>query len=302
MELWIFVTVGAALMQCVRTAMQKHLKGQLSTNGAGFVRFVYGFPFALIYLAVLVEGLGYELPGTNARFWLFALLAGVAQIVATSLLIWVFSFRNFAVGTIYSKTEVVQTAVFGWLLFAQPLSLAGWLAILIGGAGVMVLSLAKAGAGLRQFLFGWTERSALIGIASGFMFSVSALAIRESSTALEGGGDAFIRAGFALACITVMQTLLMGAYIALREPDQLPKVISTWRISSLVGLTGVLGSAGWFLAMTLQKVAYVRTVGQVELVFTFIASYFFFKERTSRAEIAGILLVVAGIVVLLNFR
>ena len=301
LELWIPVTLAAAFLQCVRTALQKHLKGQLSTNGAGFVRFFYGFPFALVYVAALVGLLGYEIPGTNPRFWIYALMGGVAQIVATSLLILVFSFRNFAVGTIYSKTEVVQTAIFGWLLFEQPLSAAGWLAILIGAAGVMTLSLAKTDAGLRQFLFGWTEKSALIGIGSGFLFGVSALAIREASLALDGG-DAFIRAGFTLACITVLQTILMGTYLALRERDQLAKVILTWRVSALVGLTGVMGSAGWFLAMTLQKVAYVRTVGQVELVFTFIASYFFFKERASRAEIAGILLIVAGIVVLLNFR
>jgi len=302
LELWIPVTVAAAFMQCVRTAMQKHLKGQLSTNGAGFVRFFYGFPFAIVYVLVLVNALGYALPEPNARFWTFALIGGVAQIVATSLLILVFSFRNFAVGTIYSKTEVVQTAIFGWLLFAQPLSAMGWLAIAIGAAGVMTLSLAKTDAGLRQFLLGWTEKSALIGIASGSLFSVSALAIREASLSLDGGGDAFIRAGFTLACITTMQTVLMGCYLVLREPEQLPKVIRTWRISALVGLTGVLGSAGWFLAMTLQNVAYVRTVGQVELVFTFIASYFFFKERTNRAEVAGILLIVLGIVVLLNFR
>lgn len=301
LELWIPVTIGAAFLQCVRTALQKHLKGQLSTNGAGFVRFFYGFPFALLYVALLVGALGYEIPGVNLRFWTFAAMGGVAQIVATSLLILVFSFRNFAVGTIYSKTEVVQTAIFGWLLFEQPLSAAGWLAILIGAAGVMTLSLAKVDAGLRQFLFGWTEKSALIGIASGFLFGVSALTIREASLALDGG-DAFIRAGFTLACITVLQTILMGSYLALREREQLARVIVTWRVSALVGLTGVLGSAGWFLAMTLQKVAYVRTVGQVELVFTFIASYFFFKERASRAEIAGILLIVAGIVVLLNFR
>jgi drug/metabolite transporter (DMT)-like permease len=301
MELWILVTVGAAFMQCVRTAMQKHLKGQLSTNGAGFVRFFYGFPFAILYVLLLVQAFGYALPGPNARFWTFALIGGVAQIVATSLLILVFSFRNFAVGTIYSKTEVVQTAIFGWLLFEQPLSGMGWLAIAIGAAGVMTLSLAKTDAGVRQFLLGWTEKSALIGIASGFLFSVSALAIREASLSLDGG-DAFIRAGFTLACITVLQTILMGAYLVAREREQLPKVIRTWRISGLVGLTGVLGSAGWFLAMTLQKVAYVRTVGQVELVFTFIASYFFFKERTNRAEVAGILLIVLGIVVLLNFR
>ena len=302
LELWIPVTLAAAFLQCVRTALQKHLKGQLSTNGAGFVRFFYGFPVALLYVAVLVGALGYEVPGTNLRFWTFAFTGGVAQIVATSLLILVFSFRNFAVGTIYSKTEVVQAAIFGWLLFDQPLSAAGWIAIMIGATGVMTLSLAKTDAGLRQFLFGWTERSALIGIASGFLFGVSALTIREASLALDGGGDAFIRAGFTLACITVLQTILMGAYLALRERDQLAKVIVTWRVSALVGITGVLGSAGWFLAMTLQKVAYVRTVGQIELVFTFIISYVFFKERASRAEIAGIVLIVAGIVVLLNFR
>lgn len=302
LELWILVTIGAAFVQCVRTAMQKHLRGQLSTNGAGFVRFFYGFPFAILYVLILVQALGYALPEPNLRFWTFATIGGVAQIVATSLLILVFSFRNFAVGTIYSKTEVVQTAIFGWLLFEQPLSGMGWVAIALGALGVMTLSLARTDAGVRQFLLGWTEKSALIGIASGFLFSVSALAIREASLALDGGGDAFIRAGFTLACITTLQTILMGAYLVLRERDQLAKVISTWRISSLVGLTGVLGSAGWFLAMTLQKVAYVRTVGQLELVFTFIASYFFFKERASRAEIGGILLIVVGIVVLLNFR
>lgn len=301
LELWVPVTVAAAFLQCVRTALQKHLKGQLSTNGASFVRFFYGFPVAIVYVALLVVAFGYELPETNARFWAYALTGGLAQIVATSLLILVFSFRNFAVGTIYSKTEVVQTAIFGWLLFDQPLSAAGWLAIFIGAAGVMTLSLAKVDAGLRQFLFGWTEKSALIGIASGFLFGVSALTIREASWSLEGG-DAFIRAGFTLACITVLQTMLMGSYLAAREHEQIGRVLRTWRVSGLVGLTGVLGSACWFLAMTLQKVAYVRTVGQVELVFTFIASYFVFKERTNRAELAGILLIVVGIVILLNFR
>ena len=300
-ELWILATIGGAFLQCLRTAMQKHLRGRLSTNAASFVRFGYGFPFALLYLAALTYGAGYALPASGARFWLFALIGSVAQIVGTSLLIWVFSFRNFAVGSVYAKTEAVQAALLGWLLLEQPLSPAGWLAILIGAAGVMTLSLARTGAGLRQFLFGWTEKSALIGVGAGFMFGVAALAIRQASNSLDGG-DAVIRAGFTLACVIVMQTGLMGSYIALREPEQLPKLVSTWRLSGLVGLSGVLGSVGFFLAMTLQNVAYVFTVGQVELVFAFIASYVFFKERTSRAEIVGVLLIVAGVLVLLNFR
>lgn len=300
-ELWIPITVAAAFLQCVRTAIQKHLTGQLSTNGASYARFVYGFPVAVVYLWLLIGPIGLPLPDAHAAFLAYCLVGAVTQIIATSLLIQVFRYRNFAVGTTYSKTEAVQTAIFGFLLLGDPLSAGAFGAILVSFVGVVLMSLAKTGTGLTRMFSGLTETPALIGIGSGALFGVTAVSVRAAALSL--GGEGFlVQAAYTLAVVLAMQTVLMSVYLAWREPGQLAKVARTFRISGLVGLTGVLGSIGWFSAMTLENAAYVRTLGQVELVFTFIASYFFFRERATKTEIAGILLIVGGIVLLLNFR
>ena len=298
MELWVPVTLAAAFMQNLRSALQKHLKGSLSTAGATFCRFVYAVPLALAYVALLGEGLGFEWPAPNPRFALFAMLGGLTQITATALLVHLFSLRNFAVGTTYSKTETVQAAVFGVVILGEPVSLAAAFAIGISLAGVMSISVARTRLTFRNLLLGWTGRSAFIGVLSGTFFGLSAVAYRAASLSL--GGEGFLMpAAFTLVCVVVFQTAVMAAWIRLREPGELTRVIRTWRVASLVGISGMLGSAAWFTAMTLENAAYVRAVGQVELVFTFIASYFFFRERSTALEVAGIVLVVAGIVILL---
>ncbi|NJO37767.1 MAG: hypothetical protein HC871_09295, partial [Rhizobiales bacterium] len=119
MELWIPITVFAAFMQNVRSALQKHLKGRLSTSGATFTRFVFGAPPACLYLAALVTLGGHALPGTSSTFVLFAVAGGLAQILATALLVYIFSFRHFAVGTSFSKTETVQAALFGIIILGE---------------------------------------------------------------------------------------------------------------------------------------------------------------------------------------
>ena len=298
MELWIPVTLAAAFMQNVRSALQKHLKGSLSTAGATFCRFVYAVPLALLYMALLGEGFGFEWPSPNPRFALFAMLGGLTQITATALLVYLFALRNFAVGTTYSKTETVQAAVFGIVILGEPISLAAAFAIGISLVGVMIISVARSRLTLANLLLGWTGRGAFIGVLSGTFFGLSAVAYRAASLSL--GGEGFLmQAAFTLACVVVFQTAVMATWIRLREPGELSRVFRQWRVASLVGVSGMLGSAGWFTAMTLENAAYVRAVGQVELVFTFIASYFFFRERSTAPELAGILLVVAGIVILL---
>ena len=112
-------------------------------------------------------------------------------------------------------------------------------------------------------------------------------------------GDFLIRAGFTLACVIVLQTVVLSVYLAVREPGQLMATVRAWRAALWVGLSGMAASAGWFTAMTIEPVAHVRALGQIELVFTFIAAHFFFKERSTRLEIGGILLVVGGILILL---
>ena len=298
MELWVSITLAAAFMQNLRSALQKHLKGSLSTSGATFCRFVYAVPLALAYVALLGEGFGFEWPVPNPRFALFAMVGGVTQIAATALLVYLFSLRNFAVGTTYSKTETVQAAIFGLVILGEPVSLAAALAIGISLAGVMFISVAKSRLTLRNLLLGWTGRAAFIGVLSGTFFGLSAVAYRAASLSL--GGEGFLmQAAFTLACVVVFQTALMTVWIRLREPGELTRVIRRWRVASLVGVSGMLGSAAWFTAMTLENAAYVRAVGQIELVFTFMASCFFFRERSNALELAGILLIVGGIVILL---
>ena len=156
MELWVPITLVAAFMQNLRSALQKHLKETLSTYGATFCRFVYAAPLALVYVAVLGEGYGFEWPEPNPRFVLFSMLGGITQITATALLVYLFSLRNFAVGTTYSKTETVQTAIFGLVILGEPVSSLAAVAIVISLVGVMSISVAKSHLTLRNLLLGWT--------------------------------------------------------------------------------------------------------------------------------------------------
>jgi len=296
-ELWIPITVVAALLQCVRTALQQKLKALLSTNGANFVRYFYGAPVSLAMLgAILAAGTALPMPGL--KFLLLISLAGLAQIVATSLLIYAFTLRNFTVGTAYSKTETVQTAIFATLLLAEPLSFWAWIGIGVSLFGVWVLSIRGDAKGLRNILFGWTQKSALVGIAAGGCFAVAAISIRAASLSLPEG-DFVVRAILSLAVMNSLQVVMLGAWLAMRERDQLIRVMVTWRSSAIVGLLSVFGSACWALAMTLENAAHVRALGQIELVFTYIASRWLLKEDPLWGEILGSALVVAGVVLLL---
>jgi drug/metabolite transporter (DMT)-like permease len=298
MDLWIPISIGAAFFQNLRSALQKHLKGRLSNTGATFSRFAYAAPLALLYVTALALLSGDGLPRPNAAFAIYALVGGICQITATALLLYSFQFRNFAVGTTYSKTETIQTAIFGILILGDPLGLGAAAAILISLAGVMAISVAGTRMNFLGLLTSLTEKPALIGIASGAFFGLSAISYRGASLAL-GGGGFLIRAAFTLACVTVFQTLIMALYMRLREPGQLSAVLRAWRVAAWAGASGMIASAGWFTAMTIQNAAYVRALGQIELLFTFAASVFLFHERPNRIEVAGIVLVVAGILLLL---
>ena len=287
----------AALLQCVRTALQQKLKALLSTNGANFVRYLYGAPLSLLALALIAGNAGWSLPAASLNFFLFCALGGIAQIVATSLLIYAFTLRNFAVGTAYSKTETVQAALFATLLLAEPLSLWAWIGIAISLFGVWVLSM-RGAKGFAMLLTGWTQKSALVGIASGTGFAIAAVSIRAGSLSLPSG-DFVTRAIMTLAVMNSLQTIMMASYLAWRERSTIGRVIATWRSSGVVGVLSVAGSACWALAMTLENAAHVRAVGQIELIFTFIVSHYLLHERPTRGEMLGALLVVAGVVTIL---
>lgn len=301
MEAWIFITIAAAFLQNLRSVLQKRLQGSLGTRGASFVRFGYGFPFALAYVVLLHGVVGYTMPALNLRFGLWAIIGGVAQIYATILLVHLFTLRNFAVGTAYSKTEPVQAAIFGFLLLGESLSLGAIGAILVGVAGVMLISVARNPLSMTNLVSAMTGRPALIGILCGAIFGISAVAYRSAALALDGP-NLVMQAAVTLACVTTFQTLFMLVWILAVDRTEIVRVMQSWRSSVLVGLAGVTGSACWFTAMALQQVAYVRALGQIELVFTFVASIFLFRESINKAEAIGCLLIVSGIVLLLVWR
>ena len=296
--LWIPLTIAAAFLQNVRSALQKHLKGELGTIGATFVRFGYGFPFAIIYLAALVVLFDFDMPRFNPAFIGWVVLGGIAQILATALLVTLFDARNFAVGTTYSKTETVQAAVFALVFLGESISITATVGILVSLVGVIAISAARAPAGLAGIARSWMARPALIGLASGSFFGVAAVSYRGASLSL--GGDGFlVQAAFTLAVVLVFQTVVMAALMALRDPGEITRVIKAWRVAGLVGLSGAVASIGWFTAMTIQNAALVRALGQIELVFTIASSVLIFREKILRLELTGIVLVVAGIIILL---
>ncbi|MEE9453804.1 MAG: DMT family transporter [Paracoccaceae bacterium] len=294
MELWVLIAIGAAFLQNIRSALQKHLKGQLSNSGTTFSRFVFAVPLVVLFLAALVSS-GNNLPAPNLRFTSFMALGGVAQIIATALLVYLFGLRNFAVGTTFSKTETIQAALFGVIILSDTISMAALFALGISLAGVVLISTPN---GMRG---GGSSRASLIGMASGAAFAVSGVSYRAASLALPSG-DFLIRATFTLASVLVFQTIIMAAWLRWREVGQITKVLASWRISAIVGLAGGLASLGWFSAMTLENAAYVKAVGQVELLFTFAVSTLIFRERSSGREITGITLVSLGILLLLLWR
>ena len=296
-ELWIPLTIVGAFLQNLRSALQKHLKSHLSTAGATYVRFFYAWPISLLYLWGLSYYGGFELPELNTTFFIYCIAGSASQILFTFLLIWLFSFRNFAAGTIYSKTETVQVAVLGLLIPGDPLSIGAAVAIGVSFIGVLVLSVAETKLTFRNLITSLYGKTTLIGLACGAALGSSVVLFRGAALSL--GGEGFLmQAATALTVAVIMQTITMGIYLALREPGQLKAVLVHWRPSLMVGVAGALASICWFSAFTLQNAAYVRALGQIELVFTILASAIFFREKIKSMELAGIVFIVLGILIL----
>ena len=298
MELWIPLTVAAAFFQNIRSALQKHLKGKLSTLGAAYVRFLYAWPIALIYFLGVLAWEGRPPPEAGDDFLRYAFFGGICQILFTVFLLWLFSFHNFAVGTTLSKLETIMVAVFGLLLLGDALTPAVIVAIAMSTVGLVVLSAGQAKLGLASLLTGLWRLPTLIGLACAAWLGMSVVLFRAASLSL--GLDSFpLAASFTLLIVLLMQIAVMGALIAVREPEQIRLVLQHWRPAALVGISGGLASIGWFSAFTLQNATYVRALGQIELVFTFFVTLLFFREQVTRAEIVGISLIVAAILIIL---
>lgn len=297
MEVWIPITVAAAFCQNLRSALQKRLTERLSDEEAAYVRFCYALPFAAVFVVLLASPGGHDIPLPNAS-WFWNMLAGsFFQVLGTVALVRSFGHRNFAASTAYSKTETVQTAAFGFVILGDTLTGPALGGIFVSLAGVLLLSVRGTGES-RALIQAGLGRGAWLGIGAGAGFAVSAVCYRAASLALPEG-EFFVRAGVTLLGATAVQTLGMGAYLAWRDAGALVRVARSWRASTWVGLAGMVASACWFSAMTLMPAAYVRALGQVELLFAFGIGVLLFRERVRPVEVGGATLVVLGLVLLL---
>jgi drug/metabolite transporter (DMT)-like permease len=301
MELWIPITLTAALFQTWRTALQQRLRGLLSVNAAGFVRYLYALPTGALLLIGSYRAAAIALPTLNLRFLLDCTAGGLLQIFGTSFLIMAFGFRNFAVGTAYSKTEAVQGAIAAWIVLGEALTPTACVGIGIGVVGVLVLSLAGRGLNGGELLRATVQPAALCGLGAGLCFAFTAIFIKDANHAL-GGSHPIPQALFGLVVTNVLQTFMQGAWLAWREPDQLRAAFLTWRSSAWVGTLSACGSACWFSAFALAPVAMVRSLGQVEMVFTLLFSRFYLKEQIRRVDVAGLLLVIIGVALIVAGR
>ena len=297
MQAWIWITCGAALAQTIRFMLQKHLAaGVLSASGATFARFVYAAPAVAIFVLFYANLSAQPLPGMSWIFLGYAMLGGLAQILATICTVALFSMRNFAVGITLKKTEVLQTAIVGFVLLGERLSWLTIFGILVGFTAVMFLS--KGTPDVARKLFSRPDKTAGLGLLAGALFGISGVSYRAASLSLESG-DVALRAGVTLAVVTAGQTLAMALWFLWRDPGQMGKVFRSWRISALVGLSSMIGSYSWFSAFTLQKAALVNAVGQIELAFSLLASVAFFGEKVTTRELAGIALLALSIVIII---
>lgn len=292
-ESWVAWTLLAATMQSVRTAGQKALNQDVSALAATLARYLFGLPFALVYLAWLWNDrapLDLE-PGLH--FFFPAVAASALQIVATILMVNLFSMRNFAVGSTYVRSEILMTAGIGVLLFGEFISLLGWCAVVLSSLGLMLVSLPTG-----QPLGSLWNRAAAYGLGAGLAFSLCSLFIRYASLSL-GLEDPILAAAVTLAFMVTVQMLMSLAWVCLRDMGELVTLFRKWRVGLFVGITSVLGSAGWFTAFTLENAAYVKTLGQVEFLVMLSISIFYFKERPSTNEWLGMALLIVGVIVLL---
>lgn len=293
--LWIPITLFAALAQTIRNAAQRQLTSSLGTLGATWVRFLYGLPFALAWLAVVLVVTGAALPTPDLRFLLCVSAGALAQVLATALLLRVMAASNFALGVAYSKTEAMQVAVFGLLFLGDPITSWMVVAIMIGTVGVLLISPSDPERPFAALVTNWTQPIALLGLASGALFGLAAVGYRASALAL-GDTPFVLAAAFGLVIAQSLQTVVMGAWMLYRQPAAIMPVFRAWRGSLLAGGMGAAASAGWFTAMAIESVARVRTLALAELLFAGLISLRYFDERLTPRELLGIALLGTGLI------
>lgn len=279
---WILFTLGAVIMQTFRNALQSQLSAHVSTSGVTLARFLFAPPIALLYLFILHTFSKQAIPDFSQNFIGVILLASVLQIAATSLMVILFKQKNFAVGAGLAKSEALVAGVVGTIFFGSQLSLFGWLGIFIGAAAVFVLS----GGGRKGEL---SVKTIAIGLACGTCFALTSLYVREAAHMLNVPFPH--SAAWVLLWVLCIQTMILLAYIGIKDRSIFSALKAQSKMTLATSLTSCLGSICWFSAMALHHVAYVKTLGQIEVLFTILIAVFWLKNPVKKHEIIGLLLI-----------
>jgi drug/metabolite transporter (DMT)-like permease len=291
--LWVIFTLMGAAGQTTRNAMQRELTPRLGAPGATLVRFLFGFPFALLFLAVALAWQGGTLPTPNWAFAGWTLVGALTQIAATALMLMTMEQRSFVVTVAYLKTEPVLVALMGLAFLGDRLSPLMAAAIGLAMAGVAMISVQPA-----ALTGGW--KPALLGLSSAALFAASAIGYRGAILALAMPGYV-LPATFSLAVGLTVQTLLLMTWLLLFQRPILTALLRLWKPSLAAGFTGAAASECWFLAFALATAASVRTLALVEVLFAQAVSKFVFRQKTSAREAAGIALLLAGAILIVRY-
>lgn len=290
MSLWIPFTLLAAFMQAMRNALQKQLSKDVPVMGVTLARFLYAGPLALLYLIGLYQWQDYSIPQFSGWFVFYVLAASAMQILATALMVMLFRLKNYAIGVGLAKSEAILAAIVGVIFFGTYISPLGWVGVFIGAIAVFLLT----GASSIQSL---SFKTLAFGVGSGLAFALTSLWVREASLTL---GLPFLpAAAWVLFFVIATQTIALLIYLALKDKATLLKLWQKPKLTLATSLTSCLGSLGWFTAMSLQAVAYVKTLGQVEVLFTLLISIFVMKEQLKRQDLAGLGLIVFAAVLVM---
>jgi len=288
--MWILLTLLAAFMQAWRNAFQSQLSKEVSVAGVTLARFIWAGPIAAVYLVGLYLWLDVGVPDFSGRFIGFILGASAMQILATGLMVKLFKLQNFAIGAGLAKSEAVVAAILGTVFFGTHLSPLGWSGVLLGGVAIFLMS---AKQGLRSL----SLNTVLIGLACGTSFALTSLWVREASLCLNIGFPH--SAAWVLLFVISLQTLVLVSYLLLKDKSTLAALWQRPKLTLLTSTASCLGSIGWFSAMSLQAVPYVKTLGQVEVFFMILIATFWLKEKVQIKDMLGLVLIaVAAILVM----
>jgi drug/metabolite transporter (DMT)-like permease len=287
--LWIPFVILASLGQVARNAMQRELTASLGTVGATHVRFLFGFPFSIVFFVVVIVATGESVAWPPATFWLWLVVGTMTQIVATGLMLAAMNERSFVVTTAYIKTEPIQAALFGFVFLADHLSVWKVLAIVVATAGVVITAIRPGG----EKSFG-DLRPTILGLAAAAGFALSAVGYRGAI--LNVSEVSFVTAAsFTLVLGLMLQTLVLTSYLLVRDRKTLHALFRLWKPSMLAGFMGAAASQFWFLAFAITSVANVRTLALIEVLFAQAIAYYSLKQRISAREALGIALIVVGV-------